>query len=255
MRRWNGWGDDSVQPSTSPAIGGVLASVLGPGLPPRDLTLDEAVEMVPPSRLGSHALLSSDPAERLRHARGESLPDLMAVRSGLDLTFPDAVACPTSSEEVRALLDHARRTGVRLIPYGGGTSVTGHVNVLPSEHPVVTVDMSRLEELHDLDTTSGLATFGAGISGKSLETRLRQHGLTLGHFPQSFEYSTLGGWIATRSKGQQSIYYGGIERLLAGARLETPVGTFDLPPQVASSTGPDLRELVVGSEGRPGPTR
>src|SRR5205085_2509630 len=132
----------------------------------------------------------------------------------------DGVAYPTIQEDVRTLLHYAGETNTQLIAYGGGTSVAGHVNVLSSLAPVLTVDLSRLSSFHYLDETSNLATFGAGITGAHLEANLRAHGYTLGHFPQSFDYSTLGGWIATRSKGQQSLYYGGIERLFAGGILE-----------------------------------
>jgi alkyldihydroxyacetonephosphate synthase len=102
------------------------------------------------------------------------------------------------------------------------------------------------------DERSGLATFGAGIAGPDLEALLRVRGHTLGHFPQSFEYSTLGGWIATRGSGQQSLLYGRIERLFAGGQLESPAGTLVLPAFPASAAGPDLREIVLGSEGRIG---
>ena len=162
------------------------------------------------------------------------------------------MAYPDSPDAVRELLHYAERTGASLIPFGGGTSVVGHVTVLPSATPVVTVDLSRLSDLRLLDSTSHTAVFGAGITGAQLESQLRDRGFTLGHFPQSFEYSTLGGWIATRSRGQQAIHYGGIERLFAGASLETPAGPLNLPAHVASSAGLDLRELVLGSEGRLG---
>ncbi len=109
--------------------------------------------------------------------------------------------------------------------------------------------MSRMARL---DETSGLATFGAGVAGPYLEAQLRAHGYTLGHYPQSFDYSTLGGWVATRSSGQQSAYYGRIERLFAGGRMESPSGPLDLPVFPASAAGPDLREMVLGSEGRLG---
>jgi alkyldihydroxyacetonephosphate synthase len=207
---------------------------------------------VPPSRLDPGNGLVTDPRERLLHARGQSLPDWIALRSGRIGTVPDAVAFPETGDEVAALLAWAREKGVRLIPFGGGTSVAGHVNVLPSEAPVVTVDLARLSRLLALDEPSRLATFGAGVKGPDLEAALRARGLTLGHFPQSFELSTLGGWIATRSSGQQSLGYGRIERLFAGGRVETPSGRLDLPPFPASAAGPDLREIVLGSEGRLG---
>ena len=130
--------------------------------------------------------------------------------------------------------------------------MAGHVNPPASDGPVVTVDLSRLSRLLELDAASRLATFGAGVRGPDLEAALRAHGVTLGHYPQSFELSTLGGWIATRSSGQQSLGYGRIERLFAGGRVETPAGRLDLRCFPASAAGPDLREVVLGSEGRLG---
>jgi alkyldihydroxyacetonephosphate synthase len=109
-----------------------------------------------------------------------------------------------------------------------------------------------MNRLINLDGDSVLATFGAGVTGPDMEAQLRAHGFTLGHFPQSFEYSTLGGWVATRSSGQQSLRYGRIEKLFAGGRVETPLGELVLPPFPASAAGPDLREMVLGSEGRLG---
>ncbi len=138
------------------------------------------------------------------------------------------------------------------MPYGGGSSVVGGVTILPSERPVVTVDMTASAGLLRLDETSGLATFGAGTLGPHLEAALAPHGLTLGHYPQSFEGSTVGGWVATRSVGQQAHGYGRIDELFAGGHLETPRGPLDLPPHPASAAGPDLREIVLGSEGRLG---
>jgi alkyldihydroxyacetonephosphate synthase len=139
-----------------------------------------------------------------------------------------------------------------VIPYGGGTSVAGHVTPVPGETPVLTVATARMRALVDLDRYSRLATFRAGVAGPDLETQLRAHELTLGHFPQSFEYSTLGGWVVTRSSGQQSLHYGRIEELFAGGRVETPVGVLRLPTFPASAAGIDVRELVLGSEGRIG---
>jgi alkyldihydroxyacetonephosphate synthase len=162
------------------------------------------------------------------------------------------VAFPESGEQVRGLLAYARQHNVALIPYGGGTSVVGHLTAQQGERPVLTVNLSRLSRLIDLDTEAQLATFGAGIAGPDLEAKLRARGYTLGHFPQSFEYSTLGGWVVTRSSGQQSLRYGRIEQLFAGGRLEAPSGTLDIPSFPASAAGTDLREMVLGSEGRLG---
>lgn len=250
MRRWNGWGDDTEGYTLPKSAAKFLHKVLGPGKSPRDAALEDVLRRVPPSRLPAHPLVSTDPEDRLRHARGQSLPDWIALRSGRIDSFPDGVARPFNSEDVRSLLDYAGRHWVRLIPYGGGTSVVGHVNPLPGREPVLTVDLSRMNRLLRFDEQSHLAVFEAGVAGPDLEAQLRSRGFTLGHFPQSFEYSTLGGWIATRSSGQQSLGYGRIERLLAGGRLEAPSGTLELPPFPASAAGPDLREAVLGSEGR-----
>ncbi len=252
MRRWNGWGDDTVSVALPARAREALAEWIGPGSPPRDATAEEATRALPASRLAGDRVLSTDPWQRLLHARGQSLPDWVALRSGRVGAAPDAVAFPETGEEVASLLSTAKETGARLIPYGGGTSVAGHVNPRPSDAPVITVDLSRLSRLAALDEESRLATFGAGVKGPDLEAALRAAGFTLGHFPQSFELSTLGGWIATRSSGQQSLGYGRIERLFAGGRVETPSGRLDLPCFPASAAGPDLRELVLGSEGRLG---
>ena len=178
----------------------------------------------PPGGLGDVAnhLLSTDPADRLLHARGQSFPDLVAMRSGQTGPVPDAVAHPRSGADVRTIIDLAQGTGAHVIPYGGGTSVVGGVNTTASEAPVLTVDLRGVTGLTRLNRRDQLATFGAGITGPRLEALLRADGLTLGHFPQSFELSTLGGWVATRSSGQQSLGYGRIERLFAGGVVESP---------------------------------
>ena len=254
MKRWNGWGDTSIHFPLSDSAALFLENKIGTFTACPDAAWETVLAGVgaPSPDLSSHPLVQTDPERRLLHARGHSLPDWIALRSGRVGIFPDGVALPISSEEIRALLNLARQTGTRLVPYGGGTSVVGHINPLPGDVPVITVDLSRLNQLHHLDETSHLATFGAGITGPDLESTLRARGYTLGHFPQSFEYSTLGGWIAARSSGQQSYHYGRIEDLFAGGHVETPIGPFDLPNFPASAAGPDLREIVLGSEGRLG---
>jgi alkyldihydroxyacetonephosphate synthase len=229
-----------------------LEALVGPGTPPHDVLFEDVLSTVPKSLLPPHPLVSDDPAERVFHARGQSLPDWIALRTGQIPAFPGGVAYPSQESDVRDLIRYAQDVGARLIPYGGGTSVVGHVNARLDGAPVLTVDLGRLNRLIRFDPLSQLATFGAGILGPDLEAQLRARGCTLGHFPQSFELSTLGGWIATRSSGQQSLGYGRIERLFAGGRLEAPAGTLVLPPFPASAAGPDLREVVLGSEGRLG---
>ena len=263
MRRWNGWGDDTRDYPVPPALLELLTDRIGAGQPPDDVSLAAAVRQVSLSRLpegtgpvGSlreiTGLLSSDPADRLLHARGQSFPDLVAMRSGQLGAVPDAVAHPRSGSDVRALIDAAPGLEAQVIPYGGGTSVVGGVTATASDAPVLTVDLAGVSGLTRLNRRDQLATFGAGITGPRLEALLRADGLTLGHFPQSFELSTLGGWVATRSSGQQSLGFGRIERLFAGGVVECPAGTLELPAFPASAAGPDLRELVLGSEGRLG---
>jgi alkyldihydroxyacetonephosphate synthase len=250
MKRWNGWGDTGVTYPLHELASRYIVDTVGPGQRLADATFEEVVGAVPASRLPAERLLTRQAPDRVRHARGQSLPDWIALRSGQIGLFPDGVAYPTSEEDVRRLLAFARQKGIHLIPYGGGTSVVGHINPLPGDTPVLTVDLVHLNQLTQLDETSHLATFGAGVPGPDLETQLRARGYTLGHYPQSYEYSTLGGWIAARSSGQQSYYYGRIEDLFAGGHVETPLGSLDLPPLPASAAGPDLRQFILGSEGR-----
>ena len=252
MRRWNGWGDDTRDYPVPPGLVDLLTDSIGRGRQPDDVSLSTAVCQVPPSRLPSGEMLSTDPADRLLHARGQSFPDLVAMRTGQLGALPDGVAHPRSGADVRALIDGARDHDARLIPYGGGTSVVGGVTTTSSGAPVLTVDLRGLAGLLELDRRDQLARFAAGTTGPRIEALLRAEGLTLGHFPQSFELSTLGGWVATRSSGQQSLGYGRIERLFAGGVVESPAGTLQLPTFPASAAGPDLRELVLGSEGRLG---
>jgi alkyldihydroxyacetonephosphate synthase len=252
MRRWNGWGDDTLTYPLPASVAEVIANLLGPGTPPRDASLADVLLRLPVSRLPPHPLVETAAADRLRHTRGQSFPDLIALRCGQIPVFPDGVAYPLNTTDVRALLDYAASVGARLIPYGGGTSVVGHITPQPGAAPVLTVDMRRMNRLLDLDLQNHLARFGAGVTGPDLEAQLQAHGYTFGHYPQSFEQSTLGGWIATRSRGQQSLGYGRIEQLFVGGSVEAPAGSLQLMPFPASATGPDLREMVLGSEGRLG---
>jgi alkyldihydroxyacetonephosphate synthase len=252
MRRWNGWGDEAQTYLLPVSALVYLESVIGRGCSSPDADLEDILKSVPPSRLSPNPLVETGQETRLLHACGQSLPDWVALRSGRIPAFPDGVAYPSSEAEVRELMGFAYSTGIQLIPYGGGTSVVGHINPLPGETPTLTVDVLRLDHLLALDETSRLATFEAGVTGPALEAQLNRRGYTLGHFPQSFEQSTLGGWIATRSSGQQSFHYGRIEALFAGGLIETPLGSLDLPPHPASAAGPDLRQIILGSEGRLG---
>ncbi len=254
MRRWNGWGDEADDTRVGSSPRRFLEGLVGPATAPRDATLDDVVARVPASRLHDAlgGLLDTDPELRVRRARGQSFPDLVEVRSGRLSAVPDAVARPRVDADVRGLIDQAKAAGARLIPYGGGTSVVGGVSARPSPDPVITVDLGGLNDLRSLDECSGLVTVGAGITGPDLAAALAEHGLTVGHEPQSFELATAGGWVAARGSGLRSIGAGRIEQLFAGGTLEAPAGTLDMPPYPASAAGPDLRQLVLGSEGRLG---
>ena len=254
MRSWNGWGEEGDDTTFEGSGRRFLEARIGPGTPPREATFAEVVATVAPSRLGDapELHLTTDPESRVRRARGQSLPDLASLRYGRLDAVPDAVARPRDGEDVRHLIDHARVTNARLIPWGGGTSVVGGVSARPSADPLITVDLAGLSGVHRVDERSGLVTVGAGTTGPSLATLLAGHGLTVGHEPQSLELATVGGWVAARGAGLKSLGVGRIEALYAGGTLEAPAGTLVMAPHPGSAAGPDLRQLVLGSEGRLG---
>lgn len=252
MRRWNGWGDDGFSMATPETGMAFLVSKVTPGPILKDVGLKQVCSKVPASRLPEHPLIETGAEHRVRHARGQSLPDWLAMRSGDFGVFPDGVCYPESTEQVQSVLQFCYENEITVIPYGGGTSVAGHINPLLSDTPILTMDMGHMNELLTLNKESQIATFGAGVPGPQVESQLRAKGYTLGHYPQSWELSTLGGWVASRSSGQQSLRYGRIEQMFAGCTMVTPKGRLDIPTIPASSAGPDLREIVMGSEGRMG---
>ena len=254
MRRWNGWGDDSVETWLHAGALDFLRVHVGNPSPPADAALEAALNQVrlQTSRLPAHPLISTDAQARLRASFGHSLGDWLRLRFGRIGPVTDGVAWPESTGQVRELLDWAHQAGAVVVPCGGATSVVGHLRPPPSGRPMLTLMLERLRRLLRLDPLAQLATFEAGVAGPDLEAQLRAQGWMLGHYPQSFEYATLGGWIATRSSGQQSARYGRIEALFAGGTLEAPTGTLHIPTFPASAAGPDLREWVLGSEGRLG---
>ncbi len=252
MQIWNGWGDAAVQVRLPAAAAALLKDRIGAGTPSKNISLQDALARVPKSRLPDHPLITADRKERLVHSHGQSMPDWIALRQGGIERFPDGVAFPVCEAEVQELLRFSARHNLEIIPYGGGTSVVGHLTVPATDRPVVSLSLERLNCLVSLDSRSRLARFQAGVRGPDLEAQLRAHGFTLGHYPQSFEYSTLGGWIATRSSGQQSSHYGSMDTLFAGGDVYTPQGNLTCPPFPSSAAGPDLRQLILGSEGRLG---
>ncbi len=252
MKRWNGWGNINTNYPVPVPARNYLTTLFGTMEPPPDAAYETVLKSVPKSRLPFHVLVDATAQARLSHACGQSTPDWVALRSGRIPAFPDGVAFPKNEEQVRELIAYAQKSGAVIIPYGGGTSVVGHINPLKSSAPVLTLSMERMTRMLDLDEFGCSATFEAGVKGPDLEASLKEKGYTLGHYPQSHEYSTLGGWIVTRSSGQQSYKYGRIEQMFAGGRMETPHGTLDIPHFPASAAGPDIKELILGSEGRMG---
>jgi alkyldihydroxyacetonephosphate synthase len=264
--RWNGWGwkHESFELSETrrDALVQALSARLGVRLTPLPPAVPIEAAVIQPSRLGDSARLALegalgearvmlDHAERAYHAAGKSFPDLLRMRAGKLERAPDAVVYPTSVDQVARVLEIAREHGLAVVPFGGGTSVVGGVDPIlpPGKRAVLALDTTRLDKLLDLDDKSFTATFQAGIDGPSLEAELGDRGYTLGHFPQSFEHSTLGGWIAARSSGQQSDGYGGIDGLLVSAKVVTPRGELATLTVPRHAAGPDLKELVLGSEG------
>lgn len=251
-RRWNGWGFEDVTFVLPPAARGWLTTRIGAGegMP----AVAEAAIAMPAARpVGDLGVtVATDAGTRLRYACGQSLPDLVALRTGAVAAFPDAVAFPESADQVVTILRAAARTGGRVVVRGGGTSVVGGVTVRPDERPVVVLSLERSSGLTSLDEVSRLAGFRGGTLGPAVEAALAPHGLRLGHEPQSFEVASVGGWVATRSAGQRSTGIGKIDDLVAGLEVATVEGLWRLPPQPASAAGPELRRLLIGSEGRLG---
>jgi len=199
--------------------------------------------------LGDDAV-RDDHAERVKHAAGRGYPDLVRLRAGELAEAPDAVLYPGRPEQVGALLQVCAKRSIAVVPFGGGTSVVGGVAPLSADHAaVVALDLRELADLVHIDAESRLATAQAGMRAPALERRLAARGLTLGHFPQSFEYVSLGGCAASGGAGQASTGYGRFEELVVGIRLTAPAGEIALPAQPASAAGPDLRGLLLGSEG------
>ena len=253
--RWWGWGEDRHAGSVSDAALAWLEGELGTLDAPRGAVALEEVRLEDPrlpavvrERFG--AIARDDRAARVVHARGKSYPDLVRQRAGDCTGAPDAVLTPRDHDEVRAVLEACAGAGVAVVPFGGGTSVVGGLEPLRGGFDaLVSLDLGALDALESLDERSQVAVVGGGMRVVELEAALGERGFTLGHYPQSYEYVTIGGCAATRSAGQASTGYGRIDELVVGARLAAPAGDLDLRAQPASAAGPELRRVVVGSEG------
>ncbi|WP_029382562.1 FAD-binding oxidoreductase [Streptomyces leeuwenhoekii] len=258
--RWNGWGDPARATPLPGTVTGLLRDWLG--VEPREGRAARLEEIaVPGPALGEEArraLLSAvgdraewlrtDAESRIRHTRGKSTPDLLRMRSGDLADTPAAVVLPGHHEEVLAVLRACAAHQMPVVPFGGGTSVVG--GLAPARRgPFVALDLRRMNALLALDPVSRTATFQSGLRAPEAERILAGHGFTLGHFPQSYEWATLGGFAATRSSGQASAGYGRFDDMVLGLTLATPEGTLETGRAPRSAAGPDLRQLVLGSEG------
>jgi alkyldihydroxyacetonephosphate synthase len=194
-----------------------------------------------------------DDLDRIVHTYGKSARDLLRVRAGDIPRVPDVVVYPGNEAEVQLIVDRAVAADAVIIPYGGGSNISGSLHAPEDEtRPVISLDLGRLNQVIDIDEDSGLARIQAGAQGPDLEEQLAVRGWTLGHFPDSFTHSTLGGWVATRSSGMQSDKYGDISDIARGMRVVMPGKVLEIRPLPHTSTGPSVREMVLGSEGRLG---
>lgn len=254
--KWFGWGDPSIEPTLDAEALGVLRERIGELEPwplARDLGEFElpAAEALPRALVeaaGEENVFDSD-EDRLRHATGRGYVDLARLRGGALEAAPDAVVMPPDAEALRRLIEVCAAEGVAIVPFGGGTSVVGGVEPLRGSHGrLISLDLAALRRV-EVDRRSLTARLGAGLRGPEAEAALGRDGLTLGHFPQSFEYATIGGFAATRSAGQASSGYGRFDALVSSVRLLAPAGELATLKTPHTAAGPALRELAIGSEG------
>jgi alkyldihydroxyacetonephosphate synthase len=258
LKHW-GWGyeDEQLAPADQRAAAAVIAERLGFGStePEEPVPLDEvtlpAPRLEPPPRLA--AICRTDTYERALHAYGRSYSDVLRAFRGRFDQPPDVVAHPQTESDVEAVLEWAVSAGAAVIPFGGGTSVVGGVEPRPTDLDgragVVTIDLKGLDRVLEVDETSLAARIQAGAPGQRLEKQLSEHGLTLRHFPQSFQFSTLGGWIATRAGGHFATLYTHIDDLVESIRAVTPAGPWESRRLPGSGAGVSPDRLLIGSEG------
>jgi alkyldihydroxyacetonephosphate synthase len=256
---WSGWGDPAKAAPLPDAVTGLLRDLLG--VTPREkgpATLD-AIEVPAPAlteearkalreAVAAEDGLREDAESRIRHTRGKSTPDLLRIRAGEVDDIPAAVVLPGSHDEVLAVLRACAAHGVSAVPFGGGTSVVGGLRP-QGTCPFVALDLRRLDQLLAVDEVSRTATLQPGLRGPRCEELLNARGFTLGHFPQSFEWASVGGFAAARSSGQASSGYGRFDEMVLALTVATPEGTLETGRAPRSAAGPDLRQLILGSEG------
>jgi alkyldihydroxyacetonephosphate synthase len=253
LKHW-GWGHEDQAPSPDElkrAAAGIRERLGFGGELEQPVAL-ERVEIRPPrlkapSDLGD--LFTDAKYERVSRALGKAYRDVVRGFRGEFENPPDLVALPRDESEIETVLSWAEAEGAAVIPFGGGTSVVGGVEPRLGERPVVSLDLRRLDRVLEVDATSMAARIQAGATGPRLEEQLREHGLTLRHFPQSFEYSTLGGWIATRAGGHFATLHTHIDDLVESVRAITPRGTWESRRLPGSGAGPSPDRMLIGSEG------
>jgi alkyldihydroxyacetonephosphate synthase len=256
LKFW-GWGYEDQQPPRSEVEGAAAAMRqhlgFGPAEVERPVELDDLElpppQLEPPASLGD--LCASDTYERAAHAYGKSYRDVVRAFRGRFDHAPDVVAYPRDEEDLRRLLEWCSDARAAAIPFGGGTGVVGGVEArLPDGYAgAVTIDLRRMARVLEVDPVSLAARIQAGATGPGLEAQLREHGLTLRHYPQSFEYSTLGGWIATRAGGHFATLHTHIDDFVESLRALTPRGPWESRRLPASGAGPSPDRLLIGSEG------
>jgi alkyldihydroxyacetonephosphate synthase len=252
-RSWWGWGWEDAAVAGDELAG--LVARLPPHWikemlqPPRVGDLDlRAPRVEPPAALAG--ICTAEPSVRAGHTYGKSYRDVVRALAGELPNPPDLVAFPRTEADVADVLDWAGGAGVAVIPYGGGSSVVGGVEYRGGGHPgVVSVDLSGLDQVLEVDTVSRAARIQGGVLGPALERQLAGHGLTLRHFPQSFEFSTLGGWLATRAGGHYAMRYTHIDDFVESLRVVTPAGIAESRRLPGSGAGPSPDRMFLGSEG------
>ncbi|MGR4878659.1 FAD-binding oxidoreductase [Streptomyces sp. LARHCF249] len=251
-RSWWGWGWTDAHPDDAEcaAMGALLPGTLSRPLPvPRVRDLRIGSPAAEPPRSLAH-LVTADPGDRAAHAMGKAYRDVVRALRGRPGRIPDLVARPTDEQGVADLLDWAGDRQVAVVPYGGGSSVTGGVEYRGDAHrAVLSLDLTAMGRVLEVDTEGRAARIQAGTLGPSLEGQLRPHGLTLRHFPQSFEFSTLGGWLATRAGGHYATGRTHVDDFVQALRVVTPAGTSSSWRLPASGAGPSPDRLFLGSEG------
>lgn len=252
IRSWWGWGrtDQALDDDACVALGALV-----PGLPDRPLPVPRIADLeLPAPRISVPAPLAafadSSPSTRMSHGRGKAYRDVIRALHGEVGTPPDVVLSPRDEREVLDALDWATGAGVAVVPFGGGSSVVGGVEFDGAGYAgVATLDVTGLDRVLEVDALSRAARIQAGVMGPHLEDQLRPHGLTLRHFPQSFEFSTLGGWIVTRAGGHFATLRTHIDDLVESIRVLTPLGASESWRLPGSGAGPSPDRLVLGSEG------